>query len=202
MWKIILCVLMAITSIRAETHEELMASVYKALEISDEKLSDSALFASLNMEVPTLKKKPQAVLEQPKDEVPWKEISFAGTTLLTWISMGINEGQKWKYDRTGEIDFMWRRDYRLYRGVHNTGLLVAPLIALSMDKNKSSVKWIVGSNFMGWGLYEVALAYASSESITGAKPKFTILDAEFNRPSSIACLMIAALSTVAVTYSF
>lgn len=200
MWKTILLIIVLTIPAFSET-DETIKSANEVLRIDGEKLSDSVLLASFDMEVP--KRHPIEEIKIIKPEpMHWQEPVMAGTVLLTWISMGINEGQKWKYDKTGNIDFMWKDDYHMYRAVHNSGLLAAPLIALSMDRSRRSLKWIVGSNFIGWGLYEVALSYASDEDLLGSKPTFKMLGLHTWRPNALACLGISALSTVAFTYTF
>lgn len=201
MWKTIFIIIALTIPAISETADDIIKSANEVLRIDGEKLSDSALFASFNMEVP--KRHLIKEIPYPRPEpIQWQEPTIAGTILLTWISMGINEGQKWKSDRTGNINFMWNDDYHLYRGIHNCGLVAVPLIALSMDRNKRSVRWIVGSNLLGWGLYEMALSYAEGEDVTGTKPPFKLLGIKTWRPDALACLGISVLSTVAFTYTF
>lgn len=200
MWKTgLLLLTLAITGF-SNSFDSTYNDIQAALRIDDEKLSDSVLLASFGLKEPTPHQKIE--LNLPEEPFKWKETFLVSSVFLTWISMGINEGQKWKQESTGNIDFIWKDDYHMYRGIHNVGCLTTPLIALSMDKNRSSVKWIVGSNLIGWGLYEMALDYTKSRSVVSDKPKFKILNLGFNRPNALACFGLSVLGTVGLEYTF
>jgi hypothetical protein len=217
MWKIIAATIILISQVPAQTADQIFDQVFNdveaALRISGTPMTDSAIrnFLDPNTISPELRARLQQrhpklfkfkVQPPQPDPFPWKETAFTGATLLTWVAMGINEGQQWRQDLNGKIDFMWKNDYHVYRGVHNTGLVAVPLIALSMDRNKRSIKWIVGSNLLGWGLYEVALDYAETRSVMSTKPAFKLLDLSIPRPDALACLGLSVLGTIGLSYTF
>ena len=202
MRRTLICTLLLSSQLHAESIDSLFRDMHRAIKVSDEKLSDSTLFSSLNMQIPSKSTKfPKLQVQAPDSDPMWKRVALSAAIITTWTALGINEGTKWQETQGGGIDFIHKGDYHFYRGFTNAGIIGTPLMALSMKNNSSNTKLIIGSNLMGWAAYEVILGH-----IVGRDPNehngFRIFGKRYGRPSTGECVAIAMLSTMVISYTF
>ena len=134
----------------------------------------------------------------------YKKAALSAMIISTWTTIGINEGQKWKQNTTGNIDLFWKDDYHLYRGF--TGVTVAglPLVAMSLNNKdmRDNLKLAVISNLMGWAIYECMVVSVQGNSIFQEKGNMELLGIGVPMPRPALSLAMAAISSIAIQYSF
>jgi hypothetical protein len=141
--------------------------------------------------------------EKPQDDT-YKRIALGTAIVTTWTSIGINEGQKWKQNKTGKIDLFWKDDYHLYRSVTSAGLITVPLLAISLNnKNtKENIKTAIIGNLVGWGIYECMVTSVQGTTLWKPKKNFKILDAEMTLPPPVISLISSVVLSGVIQYSF
>jgi len=124
-----------------------------------------------------------------------RDAAIASTTIATWISLGITEGQKWGEDHS----FLAHEDYHAYRAVTNAGLIAVPLLSLGLEPDRRSIRLLLASNILGWGLYELSMAAASGRDPLAPKPRFHILGRSFPYPNPASCAALGASLSLGIT---
>ncbi len=134
----------------------------------------------------------------------YKKATLSAMIVSTWTTIGINEGQKWKQNTTGNIDLFWKDDYHLYRAFTGTTLVMTPVVAISLNNKdfKNNLKMVVISNLIGWAIYESMVASVQGNSLLKEKNDMKLLNLNIPMPRPVLSLAMAAISSVAVQYSF
>jgi len=139
------------------------------------------------------------------DNDAFKRILLGTAIISTWTTIGINEGQKWKQNSTGNIDLFWKDDYHLYRSFTSAGLISIPVIALSIDGkySKATLKTIAISNLMGWAIYEcMVTGVQNRDDLTKNKDNFSILGTKLFLPAPLTSLIGSTMLSGVIYYSF